>query len=197
YDQETGLYYNRYRYFDPELGQYISSDPIGFAGGLRPQGYVHNPLEWVDPFGLNTELIRYKPRDELTAITGRRQGAINKAWALEKNLIKETGAGTRSWSAAELELIKNTPNSKLTSVMSQAGYTGHHINSVEGNGLLGEKWAGDPRNIMFLQNNKHPSGVNEHVHSLQGHRGNTRNSTQGRLIDRQAMIDSHARSKKC
>ncbi|MGE6166847.1 RHS repeat-associated core domain-containing protein [Aeromonas rivipollensis] len=52
YDQETGLYYNRHRYFDPELGQYISSDPIGFAGGLRPQGYVHNPLEWVDPLGL-------------------------------------------------------------------------------------------------------------------------------------------------
>lgn len=52
YDQETGLYYNRHRYFDPELGQYISSDPIGFAGGLRPQGYVRNPLEWVDPLGL-------------------------------------------------------------------------------------------------------------------------------------------------
>ncbi|MFQ2274315.1 RHS repeat-associated core domain-containing protein, partial [Aeromonas hydrophila] len=52
YDQETGFYYNRHRYFDPELGQYISSDPIGFAGGLRPQGYVHNPLEWVDPLGL-------------------------------------------------------------------------------------------------------------------------------------------------
>ncbi|MDF2400500.1 hypothetical protein GWQ27_03130 [Aeromonas sp. 5HA1] len=52
YDQETGLYYNRHRYFDPELGQYISPDPIGFAGGLRPQGYVHNPLEWVDPLGL-------------------------------------------------------------------------------------------------------------------------------------------------
>lgn len=51
HDQETGLYYNRHRYFDPELGQYISSDPIGFAGGLRPQGYVHNPLEWVDPLG--------------------------------------------------------------------------------------------------------------------------------------------------
>ncbi|MCE0824635.1 hypothetical protein LVQ78_01045 [Buttiauxella sp. A2-C2_NF] len=34
------------------MGQYISSDPIGFAGGLRPQGYVHNPLEWVDPLGL-------------------------------------------------------------------------------------------------------------------------------------------------
>ncbi|WOY01253.1 RHS repeat-associated core domain-containing protein [Dickeya fangzhongdai] len=52
YDAETGLYYNRHRYFDPESGQYLSSDPIGLAGGLRPQGYVHNPMELVDPLGL-------------------------------------------------------------------------------------------------------------------------------------------------
>ncbi|MEE3645283.1 MULTISPECIES: RHS repeat-associated core domain-containing protein [unclassified Brenneria] len=52
YDAETGLYYNRHRYYDAESGQYISSDPIGLAGGIRPQGYVHNPLEWVDPLGL-------------------------------------------------------------------------------------------------------------------------------------------------
>src|SRR5690606_20967463 len=53
YDAESGLYYNRYRYYDPELGQYLSPDPIGLAGGIRPQGYVHNPLEWIDPFGLS------------------------------------------------------------------------------------------------------------------------------------------------
>lgn len=52
YDTESGLYYNRYRYYDPELGQYLSPDPIGLAGGIRPQGYVHNPLEWIDPLGL-------------------------------------------------------------------------------------------------------------------------------------------------
>ncbi|WP_235775089.1 RHS repeat-associated core domain-containing protein, partial [Pectobacterium brasiliense] len=47
-----GLYYNRHRYYDAESGQYLSPDPIGLLGGRRPQGYVHNPLEWVDPFGL-------------------------------------------------------------------------------------------------------------------------------------------------
>ncbi|MFP1787703.1 RHS repeat-associated core domain-containing protein, partial [Lonsdalea quercina] len=52
YDAETGLYYNRHRYYDADSGQYISPDPIGLAGGIRPQGYVHNPLEWVDPLGL-------------------------------------------------------------------------------------------------------------------------------------------------
>ncbi|WP_240630257.1 RHS repeat-associated core domain-containing protein, partial [Brenneria alni] len=55
YDRETGLYYNRHRYYDGgEDGsqQYLSPDPSGFDGGIRPQGYVHNPLEWVDPLGL-------------------------------------------------------------------------------------------------------------------------------------------------
>ncbi|ADM97669.1 Putative membrane protein [Dickeya dadantii 3937] len=64
YDAETGLYYNRHRYYDPELGQYISADPIGLAGGLRPQGYVHNPMEWVDPLGLVGCPPEFKSRNE-------------------------------------------------------------------------------------------------------------------------------------
>ncbi|SJN59482.1 Putative deoxyribonuclease RhsC [Vibrio ruber DSM 16370] len=54
-DKESGLYYNLNRYYDADSGQYLSPDPIGFAGGLRPQGYVHNPMAWVDPLGLSTE----------------------------------------------------------------------------------------------------------------------------------------------
>jgi len=52
-DEETGLYYNRYRYYSPELGQYISQDPIGLAGGNPTlYGYVGNPNSQIDPFGL-------------------------------------------------------------------------------------------------------------------------------------------------
>ena len=47
-----GLYYNLNRYYDADSGQYLSSDPIGMLGGLRPQAYVHNPMEWMDPLGL-------------------------------------------------------------------------------------------------------------------------------------------------
>uniref|UniRef100_UPI000684E34E RHS repeat-associated core domain-containing protein n=1 Tax=Oceanospirillum beijerinckii TaxID=64976 RepID=UPI000684E34E len=52
YDKETGLYYNRFRYYDPEIAQYLTLDPIGMAGGLRPQGYVYNPVSRIDPLGL-------------------------------------------------------------------------------------------------------------------------------------------------
>ena len=52
-DTETGLYYNMARYYDPRIGGYISSDPIGLAGGLNTYRYVgNNPLRWIDPWGL-------------------------------------------------------------------------------------------------------------------------------------------------
>ena len=51
-DEESGLFYNRYRYYDSEIGQYVSPDPIGLAGGVNPYGYVSNPLSWIDPLGL-------------------------------------------------------------------------------------------------------------------------------------------------
>ncbi|MDU8925692.1 RHS repeat-associated core domain-containing protein, partial [Pasteurellaceae bacterium LIM206] len=52
YDEESGLHYNRFRYYSPETGQYISSDPIGLLGGFNPYGYVGIPTGWVDPLGL-------------------------------------------------------------------------------------------------------------------------------------------------
>lgn len=51
-DDETGLYYNRFRYYDPNAGRFISSDPVGIEGGLSFYSYVHDPLSWVDPLGL-------------------------------------------------------------------------------------------------------------------------------------------------
>lgn len=52
-DAETGLYYNRFRYYDPQLGGYISQDPIKLKGGLNIYNYVHDSNLWIDIFGLN------------------------------------------------------------------------------------------------------------------------------------------------
>jgi len=53
YDFETNLAYNRFRYYSPETGAYISQDPIGLAGGNPTiYGYVKDSNWWVDRFGL-------------------------------------------------------------------------------------------------------------------------------------------------
>ena len=63
-DSETGLYYNRFRYLDPNTGNYISQDPIGLAGGNPTlYGYVKDVNSWVDVFGL-FELFRSVSRSE-------------------------------------------------------------------------------------------------------------------------------------
>jgi len=55
FDAETGLHYNRFRYYDPNCGRFINQDPIGLAGGNNNYLYVPNPTGWVDPFGLVAE----------------------------------------------------------------------------------------------------------------------------------------------
>jgi len=52
YDQETGLHYNYFRYYDPSTGRYITSDPTGLDGGLNTYLYANaNPLKYIDPTG--------------------------------------------------------------------------------------------------------------------------------------------------
>lgn len=53
-DKETSLSYNYFRYYDPDLGRYIQTDPAGFLGGINTYAYVGgNPLYWIDPLGLS------------------------------------------------------------------------------------------------------------------------------------------------
>ena len=52
YDVETGLHYNRFRYYDPDAGRFINHDPIGLLGGDNQFQYAINPVSWIDPLGL-------------------------------------------------------------------------------------------------------------------------------------------------
>jgi RHS repeat-associated protein len=103
HDDETGLAYNRFRYYDADTGRFVSPDPMGLEGGSHPYVYAPNTQSWVDPLGLRPlkpvvlgETMKtrvspvgeamgahtFSPRSRFTpSVDG--QDACNKAW--EKN----------------------------------------------------------------------------------------------------------------
>ena len=68
-DEETGLYYNRFRYYSPEEGCYTQQGPIGLAGGNPTlYGYVCDTNWWLDPFGLKINFEKFTKEELLEKI---------------------------------------------------------------------------------------------------------------------------------
>ena len=51
-DRETGLHFNTFRFYDPDVGRFTTPDPIGLVGGINLYKYAPNPISWIDPWGL-------------------------------------------------------------------------------------------------------------------------------------------------
>ncbi len=64
YDEDLGLFYNRFRDYDPELARYLQPDPLGHGGGTNLFAYSANPLVDVDLRGLTHKAKRQNPPDD-------------------------------------------------------------------------------------------------------------------------------------
>ncbi|MEM5370909.1 RHS repeat-associated core domain-containing protein [Paraburkholderia azotifigens] len=73
FDPESNLHYNRHRYFDPSIGQFISENPLGLVGGLNPFSYGPNVHAWIDPLGLES-ILRFANR---LRSAGKSSGAVS------------------------------------------------------------------------------------------------------------------------
>jgi RHS repeat-associated protein len=95
-DVETGLYYNRFRYYDGEQGNYISQDPIGLKGGKQFYGYVKDANSYIDTLGLSSTVLN----GNLGGVTGDKMQAHHlipeKVWANKQAFLDRIGlAGQR------------------------------------------------------------------------------------------------------
>ena len=91
-DAETGLHYNTFRFYDPEVARFITPDPIGLAGGDNLYSYAPNPSGWLDPLGwcVSTNVTRGVAGQPLKATaritkgdlkTGTATNQSSRAWA--------------------------------------------------------------------------------------------------------------------
>ena len=57
-DRETGLHYNFFRYYEPDVGRFVNQDPIGLMGGMNLYQFAPNTQQWIDHLGLDVNIIR-------------------------------------------------------------------------------------------------------------------------------------------
>ena len=69
-DEESGLHYNRYRYYSPKQQRFINQDPIGLVGGINHYQYAPNPVNWVDPMGLLCAEGEKRLKNKLNSLVG-------------------------------------------------------------------------------------------------------------------------------
>ncbi|WP_437593191.1 RHS repeat-associated core domain-containing protein [Sorangium sp. So ce1000] len=79
-DKETGLHYNGHRVYDPETGEYLSPEPIGIEGSLKPYAYVDNyPTDWVDVDGLLRCVITRRNGTQVVRSSGGSEESLHPA----------------------------------------------------------------------------------------------------------------------
>ena len=137
-DIETGLYYNRFRYYDSCTGNYISQDPIGLSGGDNLYSYVQNPTICIDTFGLSGQRWMGKTKKDGTPYkkpgpkpkgTGAHNAKIEEIINREasKPDITHIGGGSKT------EITINTPNGskpyrRMDTSFQRADGSIYHIN---------------------------------------------------------------------
>lgn len=112
-DDETGLHYNRYRYYDPDTARYLSQDPIGLAGGDNFYQYATNPTIWLDPLGLAKYVVIGEGQTSVEAYAAAMRKkrpcdefrTIGKEWS---GLMRQSGAtkfdlGSKEWERRALD----------------------------------------------------------------------------------------------
>ena len=153
-DLEMGLNYNYYRDYDPSLGRYVQSDPIGLRGGINTYGYaLQNPLYYIDPNGLTSLAGCANPANaaacEAAGIGGgsRASGAANTAGVSLWCLLTGNCAANENASQNEKK-PKNCPSGTQDIDKAKKKYgwdkdTLHGIKDAAHGGMgTGKSWTG-------------------------------------------------------
>ncbi|MDN3526673.1 RHS repeat-associated core domain-containing protein, partial [Halomonas sabkhae] len=125
HDDESGLYYNRHRYYDPDTGRYITQDPIGLSGGLYLYQYAAAPTSEIDPMGLRGVYgLGGGPYSQSNAV---RQGGNELEASLSGGLTGQVFGGIAGVSVSRNKIVAENGTFNSTTVCWQLGlgvYTG-------------------------------------------------------------------------
>ena len=132
-DRETGLHYNTFRYYDPDIGRFTQPDPIGLLGGLNLYQYAFNSLMWIDPLGLApcakvSEFDRIKS-GKVYRVIRQDENISSGLFSLNPNNIKTVAGHVTSGSRSPSQFISATKD--LSIAEKWASKTGNRIVEID------------------------------------------------------------------
>ncbi|MBG6128314.1 RHS repeat-associated protein [Pseudomonas sp. BG2dil] len=118
FDNETGLHYNTFRYYDAENGRFVTQDPIALLGGVNLYQYAPNPCVWIDPWGWAYKGVDFTGSPDLFPVSGN-----------QKNIVTITMQGSRGrdFTQAFKEAGIKSSNPAVDD------YTWHHVDDFDPN----------------------------------------------------------------
>ncbi|MFO3713032.1 RHS repeat-associated core domain-containing protein, partial [Pseudomonas amygdali pv. tabaci] len=141
FDVETGLHYNTFRYYDPEIGRFITQDPIGLDGGYNLYQYNLNPIRWIDVTGLagctlikadavdHDYLLRLK-RSEYPETFGHIQDAINGGQPYIVTIQRDAAKLNRKTSLKDVKTMKLKDRDEWPMAMFNEGGSGASVRHI-------------------------------------------------------------------
>ncbi|SDZ51886.1 RHS repeat domain-containing protein, partial [Pseudomonas salomonii] len=119
-DRETGLHFNTFRFYDPDVGRFTTPDPIGLAGGINLYKYAPNPISWIDPWGL-LNLNTNGAQGNFGVYEIRIDGELHKYGKADMNRVtKSSGNPTRLHQQVE-KLERLNPGKTIKGTILQSG----------------------------------------------------------------------------
>ncbi|MCW1246408.1 DUF6531 domain-containing protein [Pseudomonas sp. SAICEU22] len=141
-DRETGLHYNLFRQYDPDVGRFTTPDPIGLAGGFNLYAFVLNPFTWMDPLGLagctltkaRSKQYDYKlrlKRSEYPQTFGHIDGAIKKGHPYIVTIQRDTAKLNRKLSLKDVKTKTGKDRDEWPMAMFKEGGTGASVKYID------------------------------------------------------------------
>ena len=123
FDGETGLHYNRFRYYVVEIGSFISQDPFGLMAGENVYGFGPNAQKWIDPLGLCKKSATKTKNGKLKTLGDGKwessQGLIYGQGSIHGSRVKHVLAHATPDPSKPMHSVFNVPNNKVLSVVDE------------------------------------------------------------------------------
>ncbi|MFL7026819.1 RHS repeat-associated core domain-containing protein [Enterovibrio norvegicus] len=169
FDEETGLHYNRHRYYSPNTGRFVTADPIGLAGGLNNYQYVPNPMGWVDPLGL-----------AVTRCNGPCEQLTKKAFNQHVDNFSENVKSSNFQHWKKNAVSQGLSESDIQDIV-------HHGSLKKGENIWGDDWG---RYLKEISGTEPPPGMNRpHAHHMVEKAGGKQAGQLNRMLLSEVGID--------